>query len=100
MAWGQWEDFEKVIHAAYIAAQKTYSRVKQEHLQKFARLEQQQKPQVVFPIRNQRNNGDYSHHTVRNISSKELTAAETSILSKGMNFSPTPNTTVYQWKNL
>lgn len=57
------EDFEKVTRVAHIAAQKTYSRVKQEH----------------FP-----------HHTVRNISSKELTDAENSILSKGMNFSPTP----------
>ncbi|XP_072021192.1 uncharacterized protein [Amphiura filiformis] len=82
-------DFKTVSRVAKIAADKTYSRVKQEHLQKFARLKQENLP-VNILRREWRNNSDFPQNTVRNESSRELSESENASLSKGMNFSPTP----------
>ncbi|XP_072030661.1 uncharacterized protein [Amphiura filiformis] len=79
----------KLSRVAKIAADKTYSRVKQEHLQKFARLKQENLP-VNILRRDWRNKSDFPQNTVRNESSRELSESENAILSKGMNFSPTP----------
>ena len=82
-------DASNIERVAKVAANKTYARVKQEHLQKYAKLQKEQTP-VSFLRRNTRSKGSFPMNTVRNESSKVLSDAEISILSKGMNFAPTP----------